>query len=348
MMAFCLLLGILLAFLGVASATPTGTPTTLEHATRASLGPRRNGYSDLPSLVASYNGAQPYNAIPEFVMASDPDTGNDAIVYTQEEIYTAMQRTRDPSPGEFVTYAKWNIASSQRQIWWNLNPGGMAPVGSIGMQVNSSNPPPVNMTPPGGPFDNDDPLQFPPWDNSTGVWQTYVPSNDTMNLTHEFEAADCAFARDHGAGGYLQSCQTDWGGGNTMKVRITVSGTGQNNKGWCQGIIDNMKRYCGGNFNLFNNVYTCNKNYPATATFSKATDPSDPGYGKYYYGIDLHFFLQWGWAERDADHTCMSKAVERGSCGSSNVKSLNGVWCRNVHWKPSPPPLEWSSDMGPA
>lgn len=105
---------------------------------------------------------------------------------------------------------------------------------------------------------------------------------------------------------------------------------------------------CGGNFNLFNNVYTCNKNYPATATFSKATDPSDPGYGKYFYGIDLHFFLQWGWAERDADHTCMSKAVERGSCGSSNVKSLNGVWCRNVHWKPSPPPLEWSSDMGPA
>lgn len=75
----------------MASATPTGTPTTLEHATRASLNPRRNGYSDLPSLVASYNGAQPYNAIPEFVMANDPDTGNDAIIYTQEEIYTAMQ-----------------------------------------------------------------------------------------------------------------------------------------------------------------------------------------------------------------------------------------------------------------
>ncbi|KAI7774361.1 hypothetical protein LA080_008835 [Diaporthe eres] len=237
MRAFCLLLGILLAFLGVASATPTGTPTTLEGATRASLGPRRNGYSDLPSLVVSYNWGQPYNAIPEFVMANDPDTGNDAIIYTQEEIYTAMQqgyevlqRTRDPSPGEFITYgnaeypypvdleemdlesthwgrygdnenmrmgwdwtgvppgggidytppSRWNIASSQRQIWWDLNPGGMAPVGSIGMQVNSSNPPPVDMTPPGGPFDDDNPLQFPPWDNSTGVWQTYVPSNDTQ------------------------------------------------------------------------------------------------------------------------------------------------------------------------
>ncbi|KAI7774099.1 hypothetical protein LA080_009302 [Diaporthe eres] len=189
-----------------------------------------------------------------------------------------------------------------------------------------------------------------------------------MNLTHEFEAADCAFARDHGAGGYLQSCQTNWGGQAPCKSGSLCPARGmytnifqalrlgefankanrQDNKGWCQGIIDNMKRYCGGNFNLFNNVYTCNKNYPATATFSKATDPSDPGYGRYFYGIDLHFFLQWGWAERDADHTCMSKAVERGSCGSSNVKSLNGVWCRNVHWKPSPPPLEWSSDMGPA
>lgn len=109
---------------------------------------------------------------------------------------------------------------------WDLNPGGMAPTGSIGMQVNSSNPPPVDMTPPGGPFDDDNPLQFPPWDNSTGVWQTYVPSNDTMNLTHKLEAADCAFARDHGAGGYLQSCQTNWGGGSTMQVRIIVSGTG--------------------------------------------------------------------------------------------------------------------------
>lgn len=86
-----MLLGILLACLGAASAIPAGTATTLEGATRASLGPRRNGYSDLPSQVSTYNWGQPYNAIPEYVMANDPDTGNDAIIYTQEEIYTAMQ-----------------------------------------------------------------------------------------------------------------------------------------------------------------------------------------------------------------------------------------------------------------
>lgn len=108
----------------------------------------------------------------------------------------------------------------------DLNPGGMLPIGSIGAQVNSSNPPRVDMTPPGAPFDDDNPLQFPPWDNSTGVWRTYVPSNTTRNLTHEFEPSDCAFARDHGVGGYHQSCQTNWNGGSSMQVRVTVSGTG--------------------------------------------------------------------------------------------------------------------------
>lgn len=84
-------MGILLAFLGAVSASPIGTPTTPEGATGVILGPRRNGYSDLPSDSSSYNRAQEYNAIPDFAMALDTRSGNDAIVYTREEIYTAMQ-----------------------------------------------------------------------------------------------------------------------------------------------------------------------------------------------------------------------------------------------------------------
>lgn len=86
-----MLVGMLLAFLGVVSASPTGTPTTPEGATPASLGLRRNGFSDLPSDVIGYNGVQPENRIPDYVVANDPDEGNDAIIYTREEIYTAMQ-----------------------------------------------------------------------------------------------------------------------------------------------------------------------------------------------------------------------------------------------------------------
>lgn len=82
------------------------------------------------------------------------------------------------------------------------------------------------MTPPGAPFDDDNPLQFPPADNSTGVWRTYVPGDAPSNTTRELEAKDCAFARDHGAKGYFQSCQTKWDGGDKMAVRITISGTG--------------------------------------------------------------------------------------------------------------------------
>lgn len=86
-----MLLGILLAFLGVVFSTPTGNATTPEGATRASLAPRRNGYSDLPSDAATYNRREPYNAVPEYVMANDPDIGDDAIVYRRDEIYTALQ-----------------------------------------------------------------------------------------------------------------------------------------------------------------------------------------------------------------------------------------------------------------
>lgn len=83
--------GILLAFLGVVSASPAVTPTTIEGATPASLGPRRNGHSDHPSSVNGYNAREPANRVPDFVLANDPDSGNDAIIYTAEEIYTAMQ-----------------------------------------------------------------------------------------------------------------------------------------------------------------------------------------------------------------------------------------------------------------
>lgn len=129
------------------------------------------------------------------------------------------------------------------------------------------------MTPPGAPFDDDDPLQFPPADNSTGTWVTYVPGKPPSNITREFEPKDCAFARDHGAKGYFQSCQTKWDGGSKMAVRITISGTGyvrpkrappppsslsygprsltsanrQDNRGWCQGVMDNFHRMVSSN-----------------------------------------------------------------------------------------------------
>lgn len=95
-------------------------------------------------------------------------------------------------------------------------------------------------------------------------------------------------------------------------------------------------------------IYSCNKRYPGTATFSKATDPSDTGYGKMFFGVDLHFWLQWPWEQSDADHKCIASSVEIASCGGSRVKSFNGKWCRNIYWKPSPPLFEWSNDMGVA
>lgn len=86
-----MLVGVLLASLGAASAIPTATPTTREDATRVALGPRRNGYSDLPSAAYAYNAGHWDNRIPDYVLANDPATGGDAIIYTRDEIYTAMQ-----------------------------------------------------------------------------------------------------------------------------------------------------------------------------------------------------------------------------------------------------------------
>jgi hypothetical protein len=85
-----MLVGVVLAFAGMASASPIATATTPDKATSVIVGPRRNGYTDLPSSVGWYNGGQPFNAIPGYVTASDSETGFDAIIYNQQEIYTAM------------------------------------------------------------------------------------------------------------------------------------------------------------------------------------------------------------------------------------------------------------------
>lgn len=81
----------LFALLATASAGPISTPTSPQTATSVILGPRRNGYSDLPSDAWGYNYRQVANQIPDFVMASDPSTGGNAITYTRDEVYTAMQ-----------------------------------------------------------------------------------------------------------------------------------------------------------------------------------------------------------------------------------------------------------------
>lgn len=84
-------MGILLAILGVASANPIATATTPDDATPVVLGPRRNGFSDLPSDVRMYNQRESANAVPEYVTASDPDLGQDAIIYNRAEIYNALR-----------------------------------------------------------------------------------------------------------------------------------------------------------------------------------------------------------------------------------------------------------------
>lgn len=104
---------------------------------------------------------------------------------------------------------------------------------------------------------------------------------------------------------------------------------------------------CGGNGNP-ESYYHCNQKYAGTVAFSKSTDPSDSGYNNYFYGIDMHFYMKWPWAESDADHTCVAAAINAASCAGAGVISDNGQWCRDTSWSPATPLLEWSSEMGPA
>lgn len=103
----------------------------------------------------------------------------------------------------------------------------MPPIGSISRLVNASNAPTVEMNPPNATVDPNNILQFPPEDNSTGVWQLYVPRNDTTKLAAALVPADCTFAANHGNPLYWQECQSQWSSGaSVMRYRITISGTG--------------------------------------------------------------------------------------------------------------------------
>lgn len=112
----------------------------------------------------------------------------------------------------------------------------MPPVGSVSKNTevnssstsNSSAPWIIELNPLNATIDPSDPLHFPPMDNSTGVWQVYVPSNATNStLIKEFVPGDCQMASTTGSLSYYQACQSQWTKGSAvLKYRITISGTG--------------------------------------------------------------------------------------------------------------------------
>lgn len=48
---------------------------------------------------------------------------------------------------------------------------------------------------------------------------------------------------------------------------------------------------CGGKFNLVGRQYWCDDKYTGTAISSKVTNSSDPEWSRFYFGIDMHFFV---------------------------------------------------------
>ncbi|KAK2600494.1 hypothetical protein N8I77_010022 [Diaporthe amygdali] len=165
------------------------------------------------------------------------------------------------------------------------------------------------------------------WNASSGNVTDPLPGveRDTDNC----EAANTRVNRT-----YQVSCESNWNQGSSfLDYHIAVTGTGQGGyhaKGWCKGIADNMKRYCGGNYNRWGD-YNCNVNNASMWTFF--TDTSVRGdYLNYVQGIEMSFTLQWPWAESDADHECIAKAIQRGSCVTRGMMPIYPVVCRNKKW----------------
>ncbi|ROW09266.1 hypothetical protein VPNG_05874 [Cytospora leucostoma] len=253
----------------------------------------------------------------------------------------------------------WRDPSLMRLVWSAANPGIPPGLGGSLVAANWSDTEDANPTSAGTdaliPYINaSDPLDWPPEDNSTGTWRIWTPSNDTdadtdtaagNNLTNEFIPDDCKYAGAHNQRYYWQQCQSDWPGGSQLRYRITISGTGQKNGGWCRGIMENIHATCGGNGNP-SNYYSCNTKYPATVDWVLENPDKGSNSGRYFYGIDMHFTMKWPWAERDADHACVAKAVERASCYRAGVMAGNGKWCRAVHYY-NPDMMEWDEGSEP-
>ncbi|KAK7740968.1 hypothetical protein SLS53_005031 [Cytospora paraplurivora] len=251
-------------------------------------------------------------------------------------------------PLGYVHPGQWRDPALMRLGWLADNPGIMPGLGSSLVAANGSLVA-ANGSDALVPYINaSDPLNWPPEDNSTGTWRIWTPSNDTVadnNLTNEFIPDDCKYAASHNQRFYWQQCQSDWPGGSQLKYRITISGTGQKNGGWCRGIMENIHAACGGNGNP-SAYYSCNTKYPATVEWVLENPVKGSNSGRYFYGIDMHFTMKWPWAERDADHTCVAKAVEKASCYRAGVMAGNGKWCRAVHYY-NPDMMEWDEGSEP-
>ncbi|KKY33206.1 hypothetical protein UCDDA912_g06805 [Diaporthe ampelina] len=133
---------------------------------------------------------------------------------------------------------------------------------------------------------------------------------------------------------YQVSCESNQNDGSPyLDYYIAITGTGAEGYhavGWCKGIIDNIHRYCGWNFNLVGDI-TCGTSNATLVTFFMDTSIRGDHVNQ-VQGTELYFSLRKPWDSSDNNHECIAKAIQRGSCASGGMMPTYPVVCRSKDW----------------
>ncbi|KAK2744693.1 hypothetical protein FQN55_006612 [Onygenales sp. PD_40] len=109
-------------------------------------------------------------------------------------------------------------------------------------------------------------------------------------------------------------------GGDFLNYVIKIPPTGQDSKGWCKGIMDNIKGECGDYADNISYKH-CNDQYES----KRLEFPNN----EVYHGIDYNFHWEWKWIEGDDMKTCVKRAVEKASCAAAVRWPDGGCYKRN-------------------
>lgn len=98
-----------------------------------------------------------------------------------------------------------------------------------------------------------------------------------------------------------------------MRVAVKVSGTGQRQAGWCQGIIDNVVGECGHTRQelSYKNEW-CGLGNTETLAYGFNVETGEE---IEMYGIDLNFHMD-KWDAGEDNRGCVARAIRNATCGS--------------------------------
>lgn len=155
------------------------------------------------------------------------------------------------------------------------------------------------------------------WAIPTELTSTTTQDVDSSALDLTKRAEDCDWAKKWQPVAGVD-CRYKWmntNGDNFLNYVIKISGTGQRQDGWCDGLMDNIRSTCGID-SAKADKKNCGKSNPETVAwaFDYTTGKEQKTFG---IDLNLHTFT---WTAGEDNKACVANAIRKATCSEVSLR----------------------------